>query len=92
MEKTEFGKRIKILRTERQLTMDMLVTDIDNKYSVKISKGLISRWERQDVEPTLQYARLFADYYGVSLDYLIGLTEVRTPTRLLAYKKKEEKL
>ena len=55
MEKTEFGKRIKILRTERQLTMDMLVTDIDNKYSVKINKGLISRWERQHKQNSLKF-------------------------------------
>ena len=84
MEKTDFGVRIKILRNERELTMDMLVEDIRLRYSVNINKGLLSRWERQEVEPTLAYAKIMADYFGVSLDYLIGLTDIRTPSRLLA--------
>ena len=86
MEKTEFGKRIKLLRKERELTMDMLVEDVNSRYDIELNKGLVSRWERQENEPALAYARLFADYFGVSLDYLSGTTEVRTPARLLAKK------
>lgn len=86
LEHTKFGKRLAILRLDRELTMDMMVQDINIRFDVKLDKGLISRWERQQVEPTLPYARIIAEYFNVSLDYLIGTTDISTPVRLLAYK------
>lgn len=73
------------LRKESQLTMDMLVEDINYKYGVQVNKSMISRWERNENDPSLEMAIILAKYYNVSLDYLIGLTDVKTPARLLAY-------
>ena len=87
MENTGIGKKLKELRTEREISLDLLVWDMNNKYSTNLSKGHISKWENGQNEPSLYYAKLFADYYNVSLDYLIGLTNDRTPSRLLAYYK-----
>ena len=80
------------LRKESQLTMDMLVEDINYKYGVQVNKSMISRWERNENDPSLEMAIILAKYYNVSLDYLIGLTDVKTPARLLASanKKKSE--
>lgn len=72
------------LRKESQLTMDMLVEDINYKYGVQVNKSMISRWERNENDPSLEMAIILAKYYNVSLDYLIGLTDVKTPARLLA--------
>ena len=72
------------LRNERQLTMDMLVEDINYKYDMKLNKSMVSRWERNENDPSLEMAVVLAKYYNVSLDYLIGLTDVKTPARLLA--------
>lgn len=78
------------LRNERQLTMDMLVEDINYKYDMKINKSMVSRWERNENDPSLEMAVVLAKYYNVSLDYLIGLTDVKTPARLLASASKKQ--
>jgi transcriptional regulator with XRE-family HTH domain len=43
---------------------------------------MISRWENQKSEPTLENAKYLSLYFDVSLDYLIGVTNTRTPLRL----------
>ena len=78
------------LRNERQLTMDMLVEDINYKYDMKLNKSMVSRWERNENDPSLEMAVVLAKYYNVSLDYLIGLTDVKTPARLLASASKRQ--
>lgn len=85
-----FGERIKALRTERGLSIDLLVWDMNKKYDLNISKGTISRWENNITEPSLNLARAYADYFNVSLDYLIGLTDDRTPVRMLTYYKENK--
>ena len=81
----EIKDRIKQLRQEHDITMDLLAFDMSTKYKININKGLISKWESGKNDPSLRHAAYLADYFGVSLDYLIGLTDVRTPARLLAY-------
>ena len=79
----ELGKRLKDLRLERDMTIDMFVYDMEQKYHIEISKANVSRWENGINEPTLHYAKYLCKYYNVSLDYLIGNTDVKTPTELL---------
>lgn len=87
------GDRLKELRKERDLTLDMVIYDISTKYHVDITKGNLSRWENGKNIPTLNYAALLCRYYGVSLDYLIGNTDIKTPVELLTRKiKKEDKI
>jgi transcriptional regulator with XRE-family HTH domain len=81
------GKRLKQLRQDRQLTMDMVVYDVSNTYNIEFTKGNLSRWENGVNCPSLIYAAYLAKYYNVSLDYLIGNTDVKTPVDLLAIKK-----
>lgn len=82
------GEKLKELRKERELTLDMLVADLNQSYpDIKVNKSMISRWERGENDPSLEYARHLAMYFNVSLDYLIGLTDVKTPARLLARNK-----
>jgi transcriptional regulator with XRE-family HTH domain len=82
----KLGQRLKELRTERQLTMDMLVYDLNKKYNIEITKGNISRWESGKNIPSLRLAAYLCAYYGISLDYLIGNTDTRTPVELLKVK------
>jgi transcriptional regulator with XRE-family HTH domain len=83
------GKKLKQLRTERDLTLDMVVYSIGQEYNIEFTKGNLSRWENGINLPSLRLAAYLAKFYGVSLDYLIGNTDVRTPTNLLAIKKKK---
>ena len=87
----DFGKRLRALREERDLSLDMVVYDIDQKYTIELTKGHLSRQENGKNLPSVRYAAYLAKYYNVSLDYLIGLTDVKTPTNLLARKKEDNK-
>lgn len=81
----EIGKKIRELRKERELTLDMLVDDINSRYpELNFNKSMLSRWENGLAEPSLNSAKYISMYFNVSLDYLIGLTDVKTPSRLLA--------
>lgn len=45
MENTGFGKRLKELRQERDMTMEMLITDVNSKFGTNMNRSLVSRWE-----------------------------------------------
>lgn len=87
----ELGKRLKELRNERGLSMDMVVIDMNNRFDIEIHKSNISRWENGTTAPSLLHAKYLAEYYNVSIDYLIGLTDSRIPSRLVTYYKKLKK-
>lgn len=89
---TGIGLKIKELRMERDLTMEMLVADMNAKYVLDkpINKSMVSRWENGDNDPSLENAKYLSMYFDVSLDYLIGNSNIRTPSRLLALQKKKE--
>ena len=42
-------------------------------------QSLYAKYEREERVLPLEYADKLADFYGVSVDYLLGRTEVRTP-------------
>lgn len=75
------GIRLKQLRIERDLTMDMVVNDMNSKYNLGIRRGNISKWENGVNIPTLYILRYLSMYYDVSMDYLAGLTDSRVPLR-----------
>lgn len=85
------GNRLKALRTEKGLSMDMVVLDIEQKYGIKIRKSSISRWENESAYPQLNFAAVLASYYGVSLDYLAGFTSEKAPADLLARSRKRKR-
>ena len=79
------GNRLKMLRKERELTLEMLAEDLNSKFpELEFNKSMLSRWENGRNEPSLENAKYLSMYFNVSLDYLIGLTDVKTPSRLLA--------
>ena len=85
-ELSKLGERLKELRQQRELTMDMVVYDVSNTYHIEFTKGNLSRWENGVNYPSLVYAAYLAKYYNVSLDYLIGNTDVKAPVELLTRK------
>jgi transcriptional regulator with XRE-family HTH domain len=87
----DLGKRLRELRQQRELTMDMVVYDVANTYHIEFTKGNLSRWENGINYPSLIYAAYLAKYYNVSLDYLIGNTDVKAPVELLTHKNAPKK-
>ena len=66
--------RIKELRKEKNLTLRELASDLNMSYS---NIGYLERGKSMLREDT---AKMFADYFKVSSDYLLGLTDERTPS------------
>ena len=85
------GQKIRQLRNERELTLDMLVMDLKSMFpNIKIEKSMLSRWENGENAPTWENVKFLSMYFNVSLDYLAGLTDIRTPSRLLANRVKNK--
>lgn len=84
----ELSERLKQLRQDRELTLDMVVYDMGQQFHVEFTKGNLSRWENGVNSPSLIYAAYLAKYYGVSVDYLLGLTDTKAPVNLLVKGKK----
>mgnify|MGYP005790540943 FL=1 len=62
------GERLKELRREYG------VGQVELAKSIGVSKGIISLWENGQREPTMSNLVSLAKYFGVSVDYLVGLT------------------
>lgn len=63
-----FPERLKELRQSNNLTMDMLGKEIGS------TRGTISNFENGYKKPSLDILVRLADYFNVSIDYLIGRT------------------
>jgi len=61
-----FGEELKFQRTKRNKTLKEVEKDTG------ISNSNLSRWECGKVLPNINFCVILADYYGISLDELIG--------------------
>ena len=73
---SDFGKRLKKLRIEHGDNQQ----DIADKFHK--TKATISNYETSTYEPNLEFIIEIAKYYNVSIDYLLGLTDERKPTKV----------
>lgn len=64
----DFGVKLKKLRTERNLTQLQMAEILET------SKSNISKYEAGSVEPSLDTIEKLANYFCVSSDYLLGLS------------------
>lgn len=78
---TILGGRIKLLRKEQSLTQEELAEQLNLKFNLSINKSMISKWENDKSDPYLEYAKNIADFFGVDLDFLVGLTDSRTSSK-----------
>ena len=65
--------RIRDLREDK----DLKQSDIA-EYLI-CDQSLYSKYEREERPLPLEYADQLANFYGVSVDYLLGRTDVKTP-------------
>lgn len=64
-----FATRLKELRTEKQISRSVLAKDLS------VSVRLISYWENSKRECDFKTLIKIADYFGVTIDYLLGRTD-----------------
>lgn len=82
MDKINIGNRLKKIREDRDLSLEMVCKELKNLYGVNIGKGKLSKWENNINTPSLEAITPLVKYYNVSLDYIIGLTDKMTPPHL----------
>ena len=71
MIKEIWGQRIKELRKEEGLTQ----TELAN--ATGLSQSAITAWEVGTNSPTANAIVILAEYFGVTTDYLLGLSDKR---------------
>ncbi len=64
----EFKERLKELRKEKNVTQ----TDISK--ILNVSKMAVSHWEKGNSEPSIEQLKILANYFDVSVDYLVGFS------------------
>lgn len=71
------GKGLKNLRKNKNMTMEQLANDLNNKYPnlMKLTKGKISKWENEKEEPRLSTAKILAEYFNVKINDLYSDTD-----------------
>ena len=85
----EMAKRLKALRTSYDghgLSHEKLRQAIADKYHVDISKSSLLNYEaygnhskaKSNAGMKVEYLRIFADFYGVSADYILGIRDEAT--------------
>lgn len=78
--------RLKALRKERKLRQK----DLANR--LNISQSTISDYEKQKRVIDLKTAEMFAEYFGVSLDYFAGRSKYRGPNAGVLISQKYDEL
>lgn len=68
--KVLLGKRLKELREERELTQKEVAA------AFNINSVTYLHYEKDQREPPLALLVDFAHFFGVSVDYLLGLTDI----------------
>ena len=77
--KLTLGERLKDLRVERHLKLETLAEQTG------LSKSALSKYESDDVTDLSIYAvTTLAEFYGVTTDYLLGVTEKKRPDAVLS--------
>ena len=64
-----FKERLKELRQDKGVGQKALAKQLN------LSHGAISFWENGQREPTMSNLIVLAQYFGVSVDYLVGLKD-----------------
>jgi len=63
------ARRLIMLRNKKDVSRKVVAE------AVKISERTYQRYENAEREPTVSVLAALADYYNVSLDYLVGRTD-----------------
>jgi transcriptional regulator with XRE-family HTH domain len=70
MKSISFGKRLTEVRKAKKLSQDDVAKKLD------VHGAVIGRYERDEVKPSIEMAAQIADALEISLDYLVGNTDL----------------
>ena len=79
MKKVSVGRRIQDLRVRREMTQ------ADLGKAISVSRNVIAKWENEEREIKAENLIALADYFDVSVDYILGRTNVSNPDVRIAH-------
>ena len=79
-----FGERLKNLREQKNITREELAKD------TCVSYWALSKYETNDREPDFETLKRFASYFEVSVDYLLGRTNIKSPIETIAFHRTDD--
>lgn len=80
------GANIKRLRLQKQITQEQL------SLAMGVSCAAVSKWEREDTLPDISLLPLLANYFGVSIDELMGYDAARIEEEIKQFFEERRKL
>lgn len=81
------GKRINYLRLQENISQEVLANEVG------VSRQTISKWETYQSIPEVDKVQILAEYFGVSLDYLLyGKNEEHEKYQELALRQQNSKI
>ena len=73
------GNQIKCLRRERDITQEEFASVLGVSYQS------VSRWENNTCYPDIELLPTIADFFGISIDCLMGVDEVTEKSKVAQY-------
>lgn len=71
-----FAERLKTLRKEAGLTQKQIAMDL------RITQPAYQQWESGKRNPAQETLKMFSEYFKVSIDYLLGNTDIKNSAEL----------
>lgn len=65
------SEQIRILREARHMTQ------VELARALSVSKQAVSNWENNNIQPSVEMVEALADFFGVTVDYLLGRDDHR---------------
>ncbi|WP_427339585.1 helix-turn-helix domain-containing protein [Caloranaerobacter sp. DY30410] len=81
-----FAERLKLLREEKGLTQQDIANILD------VGRATIAGYETKGKQPDYEKLKKLADFFNVSIDYLLGRTDIRNPEKELTPEEKYPKV
>lgn len=89
-ESNELGKRLRRVRKAAGMTLQDLSDALNNEYGTHANKGTISKYENGIHEPNASTIFCIAQIIGISVDYLMGKTDIDYPSILTMIEDKKD--
>jgi transcriptional regulator with XRE-family HTH domain len=72
---TKFQERLHNLRIEHGYSLESLANELNNRFNASFNKGMLSKYESGKTVPDFKNVPCIAEFFGVSVDYLIGISD-----------------
>ena len=69
------GTNLKDLRLKKNITLDKLADEINERFNISITRSMISKWETGKAAPIYDHLKRLALYYDVTTDFLLGFDQ-----------------